>query len=148
MLCFLRIASGEHEPTAWELGVRGLPDPRVGVWQGAALFALHSIGLRVGCLLLFRVRPQRTSPQGLVAAGAIAMLLANMLCLLLPQALPRYAAFGAQGELTADGKLQPCAFGAAVSSSTAEAAPQGGGVSRAGARQCRIAYSVRMAHEM
>ena len=73
------------------------------------------------------------------------MLLANMLCLLLPQALPRYAAFGAQGELSADGDLRLCSFGSADAAGT-EAAEAGVGQSRT--RPCRIAYSVRMAHEM
>ena len=98
----------------------------------ASLFAIGSIGVRVACLLLYRVSPAATSPQALLLVAVLMQLVGFMLCLQLPALLPQYATFGAQTVAAADGTPQPCALQSA-------AATDG---------RCHSTYMVRMTHHV
>ena len=74
----------------------------------ASLFAVSSVGVRVACVLLYRVRPAATSPQALLLVAILMQLVGFMLCLQLPALLPQYAAFGAQTVAAGDGTRRPC----------------------------------------
>ena len=98
----------------------------------ASLFAIGSIGVRIACLLLYRVSPAATSPQALLLVAVLMQLVGFMLCLQLPALLPQYATFGAQTIAAADGTRRPCALQSA-------AATDG---------RCHSTYMVRMTHHV
>ena len=98
----------------------------------ASLFAIGSIGVRIACVLLYRVSPAATSPQALLLVAVLMQLVGFMLCLQLPALLPQYATFGAQTVAAAGGTRQPCAL-------HSPAAIDG---------RCHSTYMVRMTHHV
>lgn len=98
----------------------------------ASLFAIGSIGVRIACVLLYRVSPAATSPQALLLVAVLMQLVGFMLCLQLPALLPQYATFGAQTVAAAGGTRQPCAL-------HSPAATDG---------RCHSTYMVRMTHHV
>ena len=97
-----------------------------------SLFAVGSIGVRIACVLLYRVSPGATSPQALLLVAVLMQLVGFMLCLQLPALLPQYATFGAQTFAAADGTRRPCSLQSA-------AATDG---------RCHSTYMVRMTHRV
>ena len=98
----------------------------------ASLFAIGSLGVRLACVLLYRVSPAATSPQALLLVAVLMQLVGFMLCLQLPALLPQYATFGAQTVAAAGGTRQPCAL-------HSPAAIDG---------RCHSTYMVRMTHHV
>jgi len=97
-----------------------------------SLFAIGSIGVRIACVLLYRVSPAATSPQALLLVAVLMQLVGFMLCLQLPALLPQYATFGAQTVAADDGSRRPCSLHSV-------AATDG---------RCHSTYMVRMAHRV
>eukprot|EP00741_Cyanophora_paradoxa_P006354 tig00000980_g6159.t1 len=71
----------------------------------AALAGLSRLGLRLLWLLLYPVRPRRTSPQGLLLAAAVCGLIAFLFAFQLPAMAPQYSTFGAQTYADPSGAL-------------------------------------------
>lgn len=77
-----------------------------------SLHSIMSLGIRIGCVPIYRISPHRTRPEGLLTMAFTMIHVLMVLNQMLLTLAPNYSSFGPQTFQSSDGALQHCSLSA------------------------------------